>query len=88
MAEKRLIDANELEEKAIYITGPKGSACHAVPLDHRPGNAATNGAHHPWICTRNQRRCVLRWLQSLPWPGVRCSRYRVFQVLPLLRGQT
>lgn len=32
MAEKRLIDANELEEKAIYITGPKGSACHAVPL--------------------------------------------------------
>lgn len=29
---KRLIDANELEEKAIYITGPKGSACHAVPL--------------------------------------------------------
>lgn len=22
MAEKRLIDANELEEKAIYITGP------------------------------------------------------------------
>lgn len=32
MAEKRPIDANELEEKAIYITGPKGSACHAVPL--------------------------------------------------------
>lgn len=32
MAEKRLIDANELEEKAIYTTGPKGSACHAVPL--------------------------------------------------------
>lgn len=32
MAEKRLVDANELEEKAIYITGPKGSACHAVPL--------------------------------------------------------
>lgn len=32
MAEKRLIDATELEEKAIYITGPKGSACHAVPL--------------------------------------------------------
>lgn len=32
MEEKRLIDANELEEKAIYITGPKGSACHAVPL--------------------------------------------------------
>ena len=32
MAEKRLIDANKLEEKAIYITGPKGSACHAVPL--------------------------------------------------------
>lgn len=32
MAEKRLIDANELEEKAIYITGPKGPACHAVPL--------------------------------------------------------
>lgn len=32
MVEKRLIDANELEEKAIYITGPKGSACHAVPL--------------------------------------------------------
>lgn len=32
MAEKRLIDANQLEEKAIYITGPKGSACHAVPL--------------------------------------------------------
>lgn len=32
MAEKRLIDANELEEKAIYIAGPKGSACHAVPL--------------------------------------------------------
>ena len=32
MADKRLIDANELEEKAIYITGPKGSACHAVPL--------------------------------------------------------
>lgn len=30
---KRLIDANELEEKAIYITGPKGSACHAVPLE-------------------------------------------------------
>lgn len=29
---KKLIDANELEEKAIYITGPKGSACHAVPL--------------------------------------------------------
>lgn len=32
MAEKRLVDANELEEKAIYITGPNGSACHAVPL--------------------------------------------------------
>jgi hypothetical protein len=32
MAEKRLVDATALEEKAIYITGPKNSACHAVPL--------------------------------------------------------
>jgi len=32
MSERRLIDATALEEKAIYITGPKGSACHAVPL--------------------------------------------------------
>ena len=99
MAEKRLIDANELEEKAIYITGPKGSACHAVPLGLIQAAPTIDPetlrppphyspAHHPWICTRNQRRCVLRWLQSLPWLGVRCSRYRVFQVLPLLRGQT
>lgn len=29
---KRLVDATALEEKAIYITGPKNSACHAVPL--------------------------------------------------------
>jgi hypothetical protein len=32
MSERRLIDATALEEKAIYITGPKNSACHAVPL--------------------------------------------------------
>ena len=32
MAEKRLVDATALEEQAIYITGPKNSACHAVPL--------------------------------------------------------
>lgn len=95
MAEKRLIDANELEEKAIYITGPKGSACHAVPLGLiqaaptidpetlRPTAHIIRG-----YGTRNQRRCVLRWLQSLSWLGVRCSRYRVLQVLPLLRGQT
>lgn len=51
MAEKRLVDANELEEKAIYITGPKGSACHAVPL------GLIQAAPQPWICQSTKFAC-------------------------------
>jgi len=94
MAEKRLIDANELEEKAIYITGPKGSACHAVPLGLIQAAPTIDPetlrptAHIIRGYVPETKDGVLRWLQSLSWLGVRCSRYRVFQVLPLLRGQT
>lgn len=95
MAEKRLIDANELEEKAIYITGPKGSACHAVPLGliqaaptiarKRCDQRRTSSVD---MYQKPKTVCSAMALQSLPWLGVRCSRYRVFQVLPLLRGRT
>ena len=63
MSEKRPIDAIALEEKAIYITGPKGSACHAVPL------GLIQAA--PTMSQQELRNYMLPWFSpfAAPWCG-------------------
>lgn len=63
MSEKRPIDAIALEEKAIYITGPKGSACHAVPL------GLIQAA--PTMSQQELRSYMLPWFSpfAAPWCG-------------------
>lgn len=72
MAEKRLIDANELEEKAIYITGPKGSACHAVPLGLIQAAPTIDHIQDaPAVSQQELRSYMLPWFSpfAAPWCG-------------------